>query len=108
MSTPEDCAARKPARTPTCLGALAFVILMSSVSGFACATIAARADLVRKRAGFDLDCSEVIRVVDLGNGNAFGASGCGRRASYIVHCTDFSNKSSCTAIMNSDEKSGPR
>lgn len=69
-----------------------------------CATPAARANLVRQRASFDLNCPEPITIFDLGNGNAFGASGCGRRASYVVSCKDYSNKSTCTAIMNSDEK----
>jgi hypothetical protein len=59
---------------------------------------------VRKRAAFDLNCDEKITVLDLGNGNAFGAKGCGKRASYVVHCRDYGNKGTCTAVMNSDEK----
>jgi len=83
---------------------LAFLILGTCLAASACATTAARADLVRKRAAFDLNCSDPINVVDLGNGNAFGASGCGRRASYVVQCADYANRGTCTAIMNSDEK----
>lgn len=41
------------------------------------------ADALKERAGFDLVCSEEqITVAELG-GDAYGAVGCGRRASYI-------------------------
>jgi hypothetical protein len=75
---------------------LAFVISSS------CATVAFKRNLVIKRAGFDLNCKDVIDVIDLG-GRAFGATGCGRRASYVVQCLT-SDASSCTAILNSDEQ----
>jgi hypothetical protein len=41
---------------------------------------------VKKRATFDLDCPESkIEVVDIG-GSIWGATGCGKKASYIAAC----------------------
>lgn len=65
--------------------------------------------LVIKRAIFDLSCSkENVRVVKLLE-NTYGASGCGRRVSYITDsCEGMSTKSqiliNCKIIMNSDSK----
>lgn len=69
----------------------------------ACATTSAKMDLIRQRAAFDLSCNESIEVVDIGNEKTFGATGCDRRASYVVVCVN-AYASSCTAIMNSDEE----
>lgn len=68
----------------------------------ACATMASRKQLVADRAKFDLSCDGAINVVELG-GDAFGASGCGQKASYVVACEN-NYASSCTAILNSDGK----
>jgi hypothetical protein len=68
---------------------------------FGCATMAVKKDLVVDRAKFDLSC-ESINVVELG-GDAFGATGCGKKASYIVDCKN-NEAHSCTAILNSDER----
>ncbi len=50
---------------------------------------------VRTRAGFDLRCGS-YRVVDLGT-QTYGASGCGRKATYTVECMI----DGCTAYMDS-------
>ena len=71
--------------------------------GAGCATTTSNMDLVRQRAVFDLGCNSQINVVELGNGDTFGATGCGNKASYIVKC-ESNYASSCTAIMNSDGK----
>lgn len=55
------------------------------------------AQAVLKRAGFDLGCAETqVRVQEIGN-QAWGASGCGRKASYVVK--RFID--SCKAYMDS-------
>lgn len=63
-----------------------------------CATAHSRAELVRKRAVFDLSCQEQLNIVDLGNGKMFGVTGCGKRASYAVLCTGL-ELSSCVAML---------
>ena len=67
-------------------------------------------DAVKNRAQFDLDCKQ-IEVVDLGY-RTFGATGCGRRATYLTEggCgdTQFVGDTPCTAVMNSDEKKAER
>ncbi|MES1187195.1 MAG: hypothetical protein ABUL60_25490 [Myxococcales bacterium] len=61
--------------------------------------------LVRQRAAFDLSCKEPINVVELGNGDTFGATGCGNKATYVVKCTG-NTATSCTAFLNSEPKPG--
>jgi hypothetical protein len=54
---------------------------------------------VKKQASFDLECKDV-EVQELGSDN-FGATGCGRRASYVTkgQCGDFGVES-CTVVGN--------
>jgi hypothetical protein len=84
---------------------IAVVFVGAAVGLVACgANVEDRARLVKQRAAFDLNCQdEKIQVVEIGNGRTFGATGCNRRATYVVDCTDWTRSSSCTAIMNSDE-----
>jgi hypothetical protein len=79
------------------------VAVMVCVLASGCATTEQRHNLVSKRAVFDLNCNEPVQITELGN-RIYGASGCGRRATYVMQCYD-SNIGSCTAILNSDSKS---
>jgi hypothetical protein len=86
------------ARTTTKRTTRFFQMLIATLMS-ACATTNGQAELVVQRAPFDLQCSEDrIQVYDLGN-NAFGAKGCGRRATYVVNCSYWTIVS-CTAILN--------
>ena len=61
---------------------------------------------VKKQAAFDLQCPEAqIQVVGISS-TSFGASGCGRRASYVpesYHCRpdqpESTIKNVCTAVV---------
>lgn len=44
-------------------------------------------NLVSQRAAFDLNCGESIQITKLGN-RVYGATGCGKRAAYILECRD--------------------
>lgn len=79
-----------------------WLMVISSVLVLSCATTEQKHNLVSQRAAFDLNCSEPLQISELGN-RVYGASGCGRRATYILQCYD-SNIGSCTAVMNSDSK----
>ena len=58
-------------------------------------------DEVLRRAPFDLDCKrEEISITKLG-GNTYGATGCGKKASYVVICRGGME---CDVILNSDVK----
>jgi hypothetical protein len=58
-------------------------------------------DEVLRRAPFDLECKrEEITVTKLG-ANTFGATGCGKKASYVVICKGGME---CDVILNSDIK----
>ena len=81
------------------LPVLALVLVSTSC---ATATMTAKRDLVQQRAAFDLACNESSQVQNLGN-NVFGATACGKHATYVVKCGDGSIES-CTAVMNSDSK----
>ena len=70
-----------------------------------CIATSGQADLVLRRAAFDLQCPDgQLQVSNLGH-NAFGVVGCGKRAAYVVDCKN-AMMDSCTAIMNSGEKRG--
>jgi hypothetical protein len=70
--------------------------------------------VVKKQAAFDLQCSEdQIQVVQLAD-VSFGASGCGRRASYVPQdsgCfpeqSEMSAKQFCTAVVASVASKNP-
>lgn len=57
-------------------------------------------DQLRSRAAFEFDCPE--REVQIRNldedGEAYGVSGCGKRAVYLYVCDDFGD---CKWVMNS-------
>jgi hypothetical protein len=70
--------------------------------------------IVKKQAAFDLQCTEdqvqVVQLADI----SFGASGCGRRASYIpesrsCYAEQFAStaKSVCTAVIANVASSSP-
>jgi hypothetical protein len=71
------------------------VALFSVLATAACGpTMEQMHDKLRTRAAFDLDCAEdQITVTDLDQSTS-GASGCGRRASYLGLCSAFA----CTWI----------
>lgn len=72
-------------------GGLAFVILLG------CG--ASEFDQLRSRAAFEFDCPErEIQIKNLDDeSNAFGVSGCGKRAVYLYDCPDYD----CRWILNS-------
>lgn len=58
-------------------------------------------DEVLRRAPFDLECKrEEIKITKLG-ANTFGATGCKKKASYVVICKGGME---CDVILNSDIK----
>jgi len=60
-----------------------------------------RRDRVAQRASFDLDCQEEIEVATLIDASAYGAMGCGRRASYVLHrCGDLHEQSDCIVVLD--------
>lgn len=67
-----------------------------------CASTSTMKNQVSKRAAFDLNCKQKISIIELGE-KAFGAQGCGKRASYIMRgpCDGIGM---CQAVMNSDSK----
>lgn len=71
------------------------------LSACVAATGAAKRDLVIERAAFDLQCDRArLQAVELGNANVYGVTGCGKRATYVVDCSDgYAN--SCKSILNS-------
>ena len=61
-------------------------------------------NLTLKRATFDLNCPrDQLNIVDLSN-DAYGITGCGQRATYIVECRNYNRIESCKAILNSSKK----
>ncbi|MDI3286273.1 hypothetical protein [Polyangium sp. 15x6] len=51
---------------------------------------------LRRQAGFDLQCNDTIELTRLGQ-DTFGATGCGRRASYaLLNC----GANECTIVQN--------
>lgn len=69
-----------------------------------CTTVYDQSTMVMKRAEFDLACTNSFLSVREIAPNAFGAEGCGHRASYVVLCNGFL-PSSCTPLLDS-ERSG--
>lgn len=60
-----------------------------------------RRDRVAQRARFDLDCQDDIEVATLIDGSAYGAMGCGRRASYVLHrCGDLHDQHDCLVVLD--------
>ncbi len=77
--------------------ALSFTVLVGMLQGCSSVMI----DTVLRRAEFDLSCTgHSIQTQDLGY-KTIGASGCGKKATYILNgeCLD---QDSCQAIMNSN------
>lgn len=65
----------------------------------ACITTGFKKELVRERAAFDLECDKV-KVRELGN-STFGATGCGKRETYLVKCTGGKARTDlCNAVKN--------
>jgi hypothetical protein len=74
----------------------ASILSVSLIAG--CSAMVDKTTFVKSRAAFDLDCQSV-NVMEIGN-LVYGATGCGRKAAYIVDCkTSFAE--TCKAIMNS-------
>jgi hypothetical protein len=62
---------------------------------------------VQERAAFDLKCSENQITVQEGSGCNYYATGCGKRAAYVVRAEAADSMvccppAGCTAILNSD------
>ena len=89
-----------------CLTKQAMVAAVLGLSFCACGpTVSGQREAVLKRAKFDLEC-ERVDVSELGD-RTFGATGCGRRATYITEgsCGNpMQGGGQCTAIMNSDSE----
>ena len=91
------------ARMRDTLLALVLVTLATTGSTTGCGGSASSNSIeaVRQRAAFDLDCDQQIVVREIGH-ETYGATACGRRASYVTICNGFGNN--CRAVMNSEER----
>ena len=61
---------------------------------------ASELDLLRARAAFDFDCpAQTVKIKNLDDeGEAYGVSGCGKRAVYLYVCGDLGD---CKWVMDS-------
>ena len=55
-------------------------------------------DTLNQRAKFDLNCQST-QMVELGE-NTYGVTGCGRRATYVWHCSGQGMNETCNWVMN--------
>jgi hypothetical protein len=79
-------------------------ILLLSITG--CATSNGES-AVRQRAGFDLNCpNEQIRVQELGD-KMYGATGCGKRATYVTNRCWSGDLEGCKAVLNGVSTDSP-
>jgi hypothetical protein len=66
----------------------------------ACSSVNANGERLEGRAPFDLHCSkEQIRWTQLSD-QAWGAEGCGHRATYVEACSGFGVQRSCQWVLN--------
>jgi len=74
------------------VGSLALVIMIGACG--------ASMQNLRRRAAFDLGC-DTVQVQNLGD-DAYGVSGCGKRATYIESCEvdAFGSPTSCSWVLN--------
>src|SRR5262245_14233538 len=74
-------------------------------------TLSERMDVVRNRATFDLECPAAqVQVVQISSDErSFGASGCGKRAAYVLDgpCHHMSGGETCTPVLNSPNAPKP-
>ncbi len=74
------------------------ILALSASLTSGCAVLSDKEGMVSNRANFDLSC-ENISVVELGN-NAYGATGCDQKVTYLVLC-DGPYTFQCQAVLNS-------
>ena len=69
-------------------------------------TLAEKADLVHRRAAFDMKCADTIKLEAI-DPKTMDATGCGKQATYFIVCPNPGFPESCSASLASDGHAYP-